>query len=212
MILALSKRIAFALLIGAATIGLSACSRTFTTDYAHSGPTAAKTEWKVAKVNVVVPDDLVVNDVNSYIPKADIVWQGDPPGDRRAQVAAIVGDGISAGVAGLKGPQTVILTATLTRFHSMTPKAYYAAPSGTGVHSVGFDLVVTDARTGALLAGPERIQADLPGLVAADDPNASLNLPGARWKSAIESHIAATMRSWLGTGPDIRSKFARIGA
>lgn len=191
---------------------LSACGGTFATDYIESSPVEARSQWKAARVKVVIPPGLTTTEANSYMPNADIVWHGDPVGNRGAQVATIVEDGISAGVARLNGPQAVVLTATLVRFHSLTPKAYHAAPSGTGVHSVEFDLVVSDAKTGAVLSGPVRIEADMPALVAADDPKAVPGLPGDRWKSVIESHIAATMRSWLGIGPDIRNRFSRMGA
>lgn len=205
------KRAALAAMLGASVLGLSACGATFATDYATAGPAEARTDWRVSRVDVTVPETLVASEANTFVPSADIVWHGDPAGDRKAQVATIVKDGISAGVGELRGPKPVLVTATLVRFHALTPKAYFAAPAGTGVHSVAFDLVVSDAASGAVLAGPVRIEADLPGVVAADSGTSGEGLPGAQWKSSIQAHIAATMRSWLGTGPDIRASFARLG-
>jgi hypothetical protein len=112
----------------------------------------------------------------------------------------------------MKGGQDVIATVTLRRFHSLTPKAYFDAPAGTGVHSVAFDLTITDRKTGAILSGPERIKADMPATVAAAGGQSLNALPAAVWKKQITDHIAATIRSWSGIGPDIRNKFTRMGA
>lgn len=206
------KSMLIVLSLGASAFLLTGCGRTFTTNYSESAPPVARSQWKIAKVNVEVPANLVVSEANEFIPQADIVWHGDVLGDRRAQVAEIVKTGISSGLKGLHGSEQVVVTATVTRFHALTPKAYFYAPPGTGVHSVGIELVVTDAKTGKLLAGPTKIEADIPAGVAADMVNPSVDLPGAEWKSVIESHIGATVRSWLGTGPDIRNHFVRLGA
>ena len=44
----------------------------------------------VARVEVRVPRSLKVSEANRYLPAGDIVWREDPPGDRHAQVQAIV--------------------------------------------------------------------------------------------------------------------------
>ena len=191
---------------------LSACSAEFRTAYPDAAPAAARSQWRVAKVNVTVPSELTTTEQNSFVPKADIVWHGDPLGDRKAQVAAVVKAGIEEGFEGLRGRENVVANVTLRRFHALTPKAFHRAPDDTGVHSVAFDLVISDARTGAVLAGPTRIEADMPATMAPDLANTPNAAPGPVWKKEIQSHIAATIRSWLGTGPDIRGTFTRMGA
>lgn len=192
--------------------GVAGCAGSFATTYNTGAPAAAQSAWRVSDVRVTVPSDLTTTELNTFVPAADIVWHGEPAGDRAAQVAAIVEQGVAQGFTGLKGGQSVIASVTLRGFHSLTPKAYYHAPVGTGVHSVVFDLSILDARTGAVLAGPERIKADMPANVAAADALSLNAVPGEVWRKQITSHIAATIRSWLGTGPDIRTQFARMGA
>jgi hypothetical protein len=196
----------------ALTLALGACGGTFATTYKEPAPAAARSAWRVSEVRIVIPEGLTTTEQNSFIPSADVIWHGDQPGNRPAQAAAIIREGVEQGFAGMTGSQNVVATVTLRRFHSLTPKAYFQAPAGTGVHSVAFDLTVTDRRTGAVLAGPERIEADMPAAVAAAGGQPLDRLPAAEWKKVISGHVAATIRSWLGKGPDIRVAFNRMGA
>lgn len=202
-------RIAAGLVAG---LALAGCGSTFSTAYDTAAPPAARADWRVTDVRIVTPANLTTTEQNSFIPKADVVWHGDPAGNRIQQAAAIVKRGVEQGLGGLRGRHGVIATVTLRRFHSETPKAYFQGPAGSGVHSVAFDLTITDARTGAVLAGPQLIKADLPATGAARDGQQSNTLPSALWKKQISDHIAATVRGWSGTGPDIRGTFSRLGA
>lgn len=204
-----SARIAVVLLAGLAVAG---CGRPFATTYATPAPAAARSDWRVTDVRIVTPVGITTTEENSFMPAADLVWHGDPPGNRAEQITAIVKQGVERGFAGLKGGQDVVATITLRRFHSLTPKAYFSAPAGTGVHSVAFDVTITDRKTGAILAGPERIKADMPAAVAAAGGKSLSALPADIWKKQISDHIAATIRSWNGAGPDIRNGFIRMGA
>ena len=204
-----SARIAVVLLAGLAVAG---CGRPFATTYATPAPAAARSDWRVTDVRIVTPVGITTTEENSFMPAADLVWHGDPPGNRIEQAAAIVKQGVERGLADLKGRQDVIATATLRRFHSETPKAYFELPAGVGVHTVAFDLTITDRKTGTVLAGPQRIKADLPANSAAADGLHLNKLPSALWEKQISDHIAATIRGWSGTGPDIRSSFTRMGA
>lgn len=205
------KTLSVIALMGVSATLLSGCGNSFETAYSAPGPAAAKTQWRVTGVRVNVPADLVVSEENSFIPRADIVWHGDPAGDRRAQVAAIVKTGIERGFAGLKGRENVVATVTLRRFHALTMKAYMDAPNGTGVHSVRFDLQINDARTGKLVFGPTEISADMPATLAGEAAPDRIDSPGQIWKAEIEAHIAATIRDWLGVGPEVRDSFNRLG-
>jgi hypothetical protein len=157
---------------------------------------------------VAVPRTLSVSEEEVFLPRADIVWREDPAGDRYDQVAAIMKAAITRGAAGLKGSRAVRLEVTMTRFHAMTLIAETRAPAG--VHDVEFDITARDARTGAVLAGPDHVEASLPALTG--PAMARARLAGQSQKSQISAHVARTIASWLGVTPDTRQTFTSIGA
>ncbi|MDO9524246.1 MAG: hypothetical protein Q7J57_01685, partial [Gemmobacter sp.] len=116
--------------------------------------------YNVRDVRVTVPRDLKVSEANMFYPLADIVWRGEPRGDRYQQVEAIFDDALTKGTRKMsKGPE-VIIDVTVRRFHSLTEKTRYSVG---GVHSIRYDLAVLDAATGAVIEGPRRIVADIEG-------------------------------------------------
>lgn len=186
-------------------LALAGCGGTFRTYYDTPAPSR---DWRISAVDVIVPRTLVVSEEEIFLPRADIVWREDPPGDRYDQVAAILKAAIARGAKGLKGTRPVRLEATVTRFHAMTFTAETQAPAG--VHDVEFDIVARDARTGEILAGPEHIEASFPALTGA--AMARARLAGQTQKSQISDHVARTIASWLGLAADSRQTFASIGA
>lgn len=122
---------------------------------------AERLSYDVREIRIEVPRDLTVSEANSFYPLADIVWRGDPLGDRYEQVSAILRDSFVAGTESLNGDTPVIVTVTLRRFHALTERTRYTVG---GVHSIKFDLTVTDAETGVVLEGPRYINADLAAL------------------------------------------------
>lgn len=191
-----------------AALALGACSRQFATSYDH--PVAAETarDWALADVSVTVPDSLTVSEAKSIIPRADIVWREDPPGDRHPQVAAIVRDAAVAGAAGLHGSRPVRLDIVVTRFHALTFEAETRL-RWSGVHNIDFSIRVVDALSGAVLAGPEMIEAALPAL--SGPTMAEARARGESQKSQISAHLRAVIAGWLGLGPDPRGRFTRLG-
>ncbi|MEP5729616.1 MAG: DUF6778 family protein [Sulfitobacter sp.] len=119
------------------------------------------TPLRVAGINVTVPQQLVVSEANSYYPNADIVWRGDPVGNRYTQVQTIFETAFQAGTAQMNGPTDVTLEVELTRFHSVTEKTRYSVG---GVHNMVFNLTVRRASTGEILAPKREVRADLPAL------------------------------------------------
>ena len=113
---------------------------------------------RVKDINVSVPSTLVVSEENSYYPSGDIVWRGDPRGDRYEQVKAMFDAGLARGTADLKGDVPVVLDVEVERFHSVTEKTRYTFG---GVHSIRFKLTVRDANTGDLVREPTVLKADL---------------------------------------------------
>lgn len=199
------------MMVAGLTAFLAGCgSSSFRVDY-PSVPAETTASWRVTDVRVAVPETLVVSEANAFIPKADIVWHGDPEGDRKAQVADIVRQGVLAGARGLSGGQKVTMDVTLERFHALTPRAFYRSPAWGGVNSIVFNVTVRDA-SGAVLIGPERIEADMPAIVAADNPPAEVfSVPGGQSRASLIAHVAAVTRAWLNLGPDQRVQIRRVG-
>lgn len=156
------------LILGCA-LGLAACSTPEpATRGAYVDPAAVSAgtetvvtpDYNVVSIRIDVPKTLTVSEANSFFPLADIVWHGDPLGDRKAQVQAIYAEAFAAGTATLKGTQDVEVDATITRFHALTPKARYTTG---GMHTLHFILTVRDAATGQVLDGPRPVVADVKG-------------------------------------------------
>ncbi len=60
-----------------------------TTDSALQFAQSAQGAIRVSEVNVNIPRTLKVSESNVYYPRGDIVWRGDPIGDRYEQIEAI---------------------------------------------------------------------------------------------------------------------------
>lgn len=112
------------------------------------GAVALSPSYHVNNVEVMVPDTLVVSEANSFFPNADIVWRGDPMGDRYVQVHDLIKAAVDKGVAGLDGERGVDVILELVRFHAVTEKTRFAAPPGTATHDVRMMLTVVDSETG----------------------------------------------------------------
>lgn len=192
----------------ASALFLAGCSPSFYTRY--DAPVAAEVSqgWRLADVNVTVPDALVVSEKKSIFPNADIVWREDPEGDRKAQVAAIIANAARIAGRDLRGGQPVVIDITLVRFHALTFEAENRL-SNAGVHNIEFNAQVRDARTGEVLFGPKFIEAALPALAGAEMKAARAK--GQTQKSQITAHLVETFRGWFGTGTDPRGQFQRMG-
>ena len=76
---------------------------------AAGGQVASSSPFTVSRINVDVPRSLSVSEANGYYPRADIVWRGDPIGDRHQQIAAIMETGLTAGTQAMAGGMPVVL-------------------------------------------------------------------------------------------------------
>lgn len=119
---------------------------------------AAPFDYDVVAIKIDVPETLRVSEAQMLYPTADVVWRGDPPGNRYAQIKAIYEEAFRRGTADLHGHRDVIVEATVLRFHALTETA--RTYTG-GVHSLRFMLTVRDAKTGEILDGPRRVVADV---------------------------------------------------
>lgn len=104
--------------------------------------------YAVKGVTVSVPRSLVVSEANSYKPNADIVWHGDPSGDRYAQVQSIVESAMARATLGMTQGRAVVLDVLVTQFHALTQKT---RDSFGGKHNLFYVLTVRDAITGEVL-------------------------------------------------------------
>ncbi|MEP2781329.1 MAG: DUF6778 family protein [Pseudoruegeria sp.] len=130
------------------------------TNVTASAPVAVQRNYNVVDVRVNVPTSLSVSEANSYLPRADIVWRGDPWGNRYEQIEAIFEAGMTRGVSSIEGDRSVIVDIQVSKFHSLTEKTRY---SFGGVHNIKFTMTILDAQTGAVLEEPRSISANLDG-------------------------------------------------
>ena len=182
-------------------VGLSACATTDSISDANSRSTlgtssqveqelaASSAAWRLADVRVRVSDDLIVSEENLYYPKGDIVWRGDPYGDRRVQVAKILDDGMTSGLTHLIGKRRVFFDVDLHRFHSLTEKARYSVG---GVHNIEITLTVVDAATGVVLHSPFDMEIDLKA--HGGEKAIIAEQKGLTQKVRIKAHLAKVMR------------------
>lgn len=193
-------------------VGLSACassgpiSETATRNAADASSTlvapeltARSADWRLADVRVRVSGDLRVSEANRYYPIADIVWREDPFGDRRAQVAKILDDGMTAGLTHLNGSRPVFFDVDLSRFHSLSEKARYSVG---GVHNIEFTLTVIDAATGVALHGPIDMEIDLKAY--GGEQAFAAERQGLTQKVRIQNHLASSMRKAFNGGQEMR--------
>ena len=196
-------------LLTACAAPLAGCGSVYETTFPAQLPLDLTRAWHVTDVQVNVPQSLTVSEDHVLIPHADIVWrEDDPNGDRHAQVAVIMHDAIAAGASGLHGRFPVQLQVTVTRFHALSFEAETRLPDA-GVHNIQFDIQAVERRTGKVLAGPTHIQADLPAW--SGSRMRQLRQQGESQKSEIIAHVTQTIPAWLGTGPDNRASFTRLG-
>lgn len=149
-------------------------------------------DYSLQSIRFAIPTDMRVSEANSYYPIADIVWRGDPLGNRGQQINDIFQTSITAAGEGLTGARAVTVDVELARFHSLTERTRYSVG---GVHSIKFDLTIRDALTGEVIEPTRRINADLPALggyaaLAADNA-------GQGQKVRITTHLTSLFFSEL---------------
>ncbi len=187
----------------AAVLGLAACgssqsvSRNESTDrpligaFSHTmmlsftAMDVVETSYNVVKVNVTVPQTLRVSEANSYVPMADIVWHGDPAGDRAGQVQALLTEAATKATKDMTSGPKVEVDLVLTRFHALTPKARY---STGGNFATRFIMTVRDVTSGKIIDGPRPVVADC--LASGGNRAMQEESAGITQKSVVEEHVA----------------------
>lgn len=148
----------------------------------------------VRDVKVSVPRSLKVSEAEVYYPVADIVWRGDPAGNRYEQIEAIFAAALAKATPPLTEGLPVTAEIEVTRFHSVTNKARYTLG---GVHSMKFLLTIRDAATGAVLSGPREVIADVKA--AGGQRAVRQDYAGVTQKSVVINHLAKVIRAELST-------------
>lgn len=154
--------------------------------------------WRLASLSVEVPEDMVVSTAKNerYPPQDQLVWWGDPPGDRKAQVEALMTDAAERGAtAALAGDRPVAVSLTIRQFHAMSPLARRTNLQ-FGVHEIAFDIKVRDADTGAVLATEDRVNADFRAF--SGETAVLAEQGGLDQKTRIKDRVAKVVQAWLG--------------
>jgi hypothetical protein len=99
-----------------------------------------------------------VSEANVFYPIADVVWRGEPRGDRYAQVERIFQEAAAEASGPMTHGRAVNVVIEVTRFHCLTEKTRYTVG---GTHALHFTLTVTDAATGQVIDGPRAVVADI---------------------------------------------------
>jgi hypothetical protein len=146
-------------------LGLSACgsgqmaSRAAMPDDTMLG--VIQPDFSIDSFTVSVPKSLTVNDKNLYYPRGDIVWRGDVPGDRHAQVKAIIEAGLQNAKHRLTGSRPVRIDVQVLRFHAVSEKARYTVG---GVHNIIVMYRLIDVANGIQIGPTKTLEADLDAL------------------------------------------------
>lgn len=204
----ISRRTALRVSVFGMAAFVAGCGATWRVDYPQALDPAETRNWRVADVRVSVPETLTTSDEDSWTPDYDIVWHGDPPGDRRAQVAALMTTALRAGTADLRGKRPVVLAVTMQQFHAITPRVEKYL-NFSGVHDIRFTLQVLDARGGTPLTEAIPVQADSPALVGRKAREARAR--GYTQKQEVIDDVARVIRGYFGVGGDPRNSFSRFG-
>lgn len=156
--------IGFRLVVLLAALGLSGCVMSDPPSRGQSPQsllmeTAQPASYAVKAVYVHVPRSLKVSEANTFKPAADIVWHGDPDGDRYAQVQAIVEAAMARATQSMTQGRPVVLDVVVTKFHALTQRT---RESFGGKHNLFYDLTMRDAVTGQVLL-TSKVNATVPG-------------------------------------------------
>ena len=179
------------LLLGFGAATLAACGAT--TPFGGSGAASqVARSYDVAAFQFVASPNLSVSEGDGFYPFADIVWRGDPPGDRTAQIAAMFETAIARNDGVLVGDTPVAVRVQLIRFHGVTEKTRFSVG---GNYNIVFDMTVSDARTGAVIEPTRRVvgNLDAPGGSTA----ARLERDGQTEKVRVTGYLTSLLRAQL---------------
>lgn len=153
---------------------------------------AALPSMRVVAINVVVPKTLRVSESNAYKPQGDIVWHGDPYGDRYKQVKDVVDAGFALGARTIKGNLPVRVDVQISRFHSVSERTRYTFG---GSHEVEFLMTVSNAANGDIII-PQHFVATKFKAFGGDEAIAAERV-GQTQKVRVMNHLALVLQEQL---------------
>ncbi|MDQ2089103.1 DUF6778 family protein [Marimonas arenosa] len=158
-------------------------------------PTAAATTpaMKVVSYQVRVPQTLKVSEANMYYPSGDIVWRGEPLGDRHAQVRKIFEESLARGSVGSTGRVPVLVDVEVKRFHALSEKTRYTVG---GRHEIMFVMNFLNPETLQPVAEPRDIDATFKAFGGARAVAAEQN--GITQRVRIGNHLAGLFQKEFG--------------
>ena len=115
--------------------------------------------YDVWAMNFTTKDGLQVSEGNGYYPFTDVVWRGDPIGDRPSQIGAMFRTAFERNEPLLNGRTPVVVDVELQRFHGVTERTRFSVG---GIYNIEFHLTVRHAETGAVLEQTRFVEANLP--------------------------------------------------
>lgn len=122
------------------------------------GPQVVTRSYDVKGLQFGTVKEMRVSEGNGYYPFADVVWRGDPIGDRVQQIGQIFDTALNRGASDLSGNVPVIVEVDLMRFHGVTERTRFSVG---GVYNMVFMLTIRHAETGAVIEPPRKIAANL---------------------------------------------------
>lgn len=191
----LSKPLCLLPLLAVAGLALAGCVGTGTVsrDTAFDLPPAVENiagqNWRIAAFEVDVPRTLSVSEANTLKPRADIVWRGDPLGDRHTQVDALMTAALEPAFATVAGDRPVFVSILVTRFHAQTERVRYS--SVPSEHEIEFVLTISDAETGRILSGPRDVDLTF----RAHGGNDAIAAEASGVTQAV--HITGQLQAWV---------------
>ena len=118
---------------------------------------AVQVQYNVRDYDVIVPRSLLVSEADVYLPRADIVWHGDPAGDRYRQIQSIFETALAQSTKDMTQGRAVTVSIEIRKFHALTPKTRATIGGNYAMH---FVVTVRDAKTGQVLDGPREVVGD----------------------------------------------------
>lgn len=151
-------------------------------------------DYRLAGLNFATLPGLQVSEANSYYPQADIVWRGDPSGDRVAQIEALFVEAARRNMTTdvKDSNRAVAMDVTLVRFHGLTNRTQF---STGGVYNIIFDLAIRDAGTGEVIEPARRVVANLDAW--GGNTNAQLEAQGITQKMRVTDFLTTVLAEQL---------------
>lgn len=149
-------------------------------------------DYRIDSFTVAVPRSLKVNERNTYYPRGDIVWRGDPLGDRHSQVKSIFETAFLQAAPRVQGARPVRVDVQVTRFHALSEKARYTVG---GVHDISFLIRIMDAETGVQIGATKHVDADLDGL--SGQAATAADAQGQTQKARLVAHLSRVLQEEL---------------